>query len=185
MKARSGLMVLAASVALVCWASLVSADHVGELEVQGDIRITQAGSGEQLRFRDTTFAVFAGDRLATGSGSASLRTEAGASLAIGPNSEVVLLGDSGSLHAELIRGTLGYLGNGSPAALRVNGQDFGPSGQLLMFAVDADGRLTRQEGAEAQALAGQSGLEIIDRRLVPACRDRGLCEHTRPRSISP
>jgi len=46
MKTSAMVRLTTAAVVLACWASLAVAGPLGELEIQGDVRLTQLGSSQ-------------------------------------------------------------------------------------------------------------------------------------------
>jgi len=185
MKTSAMVRLTTAAVVLACWASLAVAGPLGELEIQGDVRLTQLGSSQTMTLRNTTFSLFSGDRIVTGDSSASLRLGSGDSLAVGPHSELSLTANGSYLQADLTRGSLAYLFRSNGTALRINGEEAVPSSQLRMVQIEDSGRLTSLEGQDAQRLAERSGLTVSDSGVSATCKDPSLCENSRPRSLSP
>ena len=185
MKSSAMVRLTTAAVVLACWASLAVAGPLGELEIQGDVRLTQMGSSEAMTLSNTTYSWFSGDRVATGNSPVSLRMGSGNSLAIGPNSEVTLTRDADYLRAELSRGSLAYLFQSNGMALRVNGSEALPTDRLGMIEVGETGALRTYQGNDAELLAEQAGLTVTESGVSATCKDARFCENSRTRSISP
>lgn len=185
MKTYSMMKFTTAFAALACWAGLALAGPLGELEIQGDVRLTQMGSSESMTLSNTSYSWFAGDRVVTGNSPASLRMGSGNSLAIGPNSELMLTRDAGYLQAELARGSLAFLFSSNGTPLRVNGSEALPTGRLGMIEVGESGALRTYQGSDAEVMAEEVGLSVTESGLSATCKDARHCENSRPRSISP
>lgn len=186
MKARSIVRHLGLGAVLLCWAAFAWSGPLGELDIQGDVRLTMAGSGETVTLRNTSYTLFVGDRVATGSTAASLRMADGNSFGIGPNSELTLRMSSGALEADLQRGSLTYLlrSNGTP--IRVNGYTTLTVGELGMVEADGSGELAHLQGRSASLQAEHIGLSVGDSGISVNCDGRRGCdENVRPRSLSP
>jgi hypothetical protein len=184
---NKSLVVKAVSIAaaLVGWTGLALAGPVGELEVQGDVRLTQMGSQQTMTLSNTTYSLFSGDRIVTVDSPASLRLNSGDSLALGPHSEFTLTENGSAMNAELASGSLAYRLRSSAMPLRVNGQMAASTGRLQMIRIGDGGSLTTVEGSEAEALAEQSGLIVSGDSIGLRCKDAGSCGNSRPMSLSP
>jgi hypothetical protein len=184
---KTSLVVKAVSIAaaLACWAGLAFAGPVGELEVQGDVRLTQMGSKQTMTLSNTSYSLFAGDRIVTGDSPASLRLNSGDSLALGPHSEFTLTENGSAMNAELVSGSLAYLLRSESTPLRVNGQQALASGRLRMIQVSDAGSLITLEGSDAESLAAQSGLNVSGSSISIDCKKPGSCSSSRPMSLSP
>lgn len=177
----SGKILASTAIAFCAWAQ---AGPLGDLEIRGDVRLTQASSGESMAFSNTTFAVFGGDRVGTGESPATLRLGSGATFAVGPHSEVAFSTDAGLVEAELVRGWLAYSLGAGDHGLRVNGSDQILTDRLgLVEVVDPANRSWRPI-ADAEPLVADSGLRISDGNIRLPCSDRNGCDRSRPRSIS-
>lgn len=186
MNARSFVKRLALGTALLCSAGLAWSGPVGELDIRNDVQLTMMGSGETVTLRNTTYTLFAGDRVATGNTATSLRMADGNSLAIGPHSELTLRMDSGSLLADLQRGSLTYLLRSNGTAIRVNGGDVLSAGQLGMVENDGSGRLVHLQGRAASLQAEHIGLSVSPSGISVQCDGRRIdCDSARPQSLSP
>lgn len=186
MNARSFVKQLALGAASLCWAAFAWAGPLGELDIQGDVRLTMAGSGETVTLRNTSYTLFAGDRVATGSTAVTLRMADGNSLGIGPNSELSLHLDAGGIQADLQQGSLTYLllSNGTP--IRVNGSTTLASGEPGMLETDGSGGLVHLQGYSANSEAERIGLSVDESGISATCDTRTGCDgNARPRSISP
>lgn len=185
MKASRVMKLLSIAATLTCWAGFALAGPVGELEIQGDVRLTQMGSNQTMTLSDTSYSLFAGDRIVTGESTASLRLNSGDSLAVGPHSELTMSENGSYLNAELIRGSLAYLLRSNGSALRVNGEPALSTGRLRMIQIGETGDLTTLEGSDAEVLAEQSGLTVSESGISIRCKDPSLCGSSRPMSLSP
>lgn len=177
------LTMISAALALAA-AAWAQAGPLGDLEIRGDVRLTQADSGESLVFSDTVFAAFAGDRVATGDSPASLILGSGATFAIGPHSEVSLKAVGEVVEAELVRGWLVYSMGTSENRLRVNGRDHSPTDRLGLLKLNPPTNMAWRQGADAEPLAANAGLNISNGSILLPCSDSNGCDRQRPRSIS-
>ncbi len=186
MNVRSFVKQFALAAALSCWAAFAWSGPVGELDIQGDVRLTMAGSAETVTLRNTSYTLFAGDRVATGNTAATLRMTGGNSLAIGPNSELSLDMDAGAIQADLQRGSLTYLLRSNGMPIRVNGGTTLASGEPGMLEADGSGGLVHLQGRSARLQAEHIGLSISDTGISVSCDSRRGCDQSvRPRSLSP
>jgi hypothetical protein len=185
MNARGVVKWLPVAALLTCWSGLALAGPLGELEIRGDVHLTQLGSSETLTLRNTTYVLFAGDRVATGNGPASLRMGAGNSLAIGPHSELILSMGADGLQADLSRGSLTYLLSDNGRSVQVNGGERLTAGRLGVVELSETGSLRQIQGPEAEGMAADLGLSVSDSDISVACENLRSCGNFRPRSISP
>lgn len=99
---------LALASAVLCAASASAAGPIGELEVRGQSRVSQADASGQITVNNTRYAWFSGDRIETRAGAnAILNLDAGASLGFGENSVARVSVDNG-IAVALDRGVFLY-----------------------------------------------------------------------------
>lgn len=183
---RSGFLAVAMiGAALMLCSGPVLAGPLGELEIHGEVRLTQMGGSESVTLRNTTYSLFAGDRIATGDRPASLRLNSGDSIAVGPHSELQLQTSGHRLDADLSRGSLVFLLNANGSQLRVNGGDIALNGRLGMIERGDTGMLRLLQDDEAVSTAELAGLSLSDGGISVSCKDSKHCDNVRPMSISP
>jgi hypothetical protein len=176
--------VTASVAALILWTGAALAGPLGELVIQGDVRLSQQGSSERITLSNTTYSLFSGDRVATGSSPASLRMGSGNSLALGPNSEATLSMNGSHLQAELVSGTMAVMMDAS-SMMRVNGRELAGTGELAMIEMGEAGDLLVLQGGTAQDAFTSAGLELGAGGIGLICKDPSQCESSRPMSLSP
>jgi hypothetical protein len=133
---------LFSALALAGASSLVlAAQPIGELDIRGQVRVSQADVDGAVALSDTTYGWFSGDRIDTRSGHALLNLDNNASFGFGENTRASIAQVDGELRVSLESGVVLYAVDNGQFKLVVDSGDYSfqsQSGEARAIQVSAD-----------------------------------------------